>query len=259
MSAIYEVFSCSFAVNLYNYIFSHWTKLLSAGRVNNYDTSTANITSLMETIDATRTGYIALSLTEYDSTARPAIAGGSLVEVAGSLFRFSTTEAISTTGVTSTAAQMYYIRLVPTSSQCSAQFSTTASAWREDLQGYYHSTTSNNRVVGEAYFTGVDYTGKIVYESIDLSRQGFVSGSVSGLLLSTVVGAISTVTIPMSGNISHILSIESQGAGLYTDRHSILSYTINSTSVVLSMIHESTVVHAFSTYTRSFFITGVSY
>ena len=223
-------------------------------RVNNYDTSTANITSLMETIDATRTGYIALSLTEYDSTARPEIAGGSLVEVAGALFRFSTTEAISTSGVTSTAAQMYYIRLVPTSSQCSAQFSTTASAWREDFQGYYHSTTSNNRVVGATYFTGADYTGKVIYEDNGIRRQNIVYGTVSGAIMSTVDGSVSTVTIPMSGPISNIIGIHASGK--IVEKFALQSYSIMSTSVLLYYTAYST--SGLPGLTRTINITGVS-
>lgn len=226
-------------------------------RVNNYDTSTANITSLMETIDATRTGYIALSLTEYDSTARPEIAGGSLVEVAGSLFRFSTTEAISTAGVTSTAAQMYYIRLVPTSSQCSAQFSTTASAWREDLQGYYHSTTSNNRVVGATYFTGADYTAKTIYEYNSIRRQMFVHGS-GYVMPSTVYEAISTITVPMTGYTRTITNIDLNGNGYYVY---ITGYTIAST-VVLVFIKQranSTLSLGLPGWAVGAFVSGVAY
>ena len=221
-------------------------------RVNNYDTSTADITSLMETIDATRTGYIALSLTEYDSTARPEIAGGSLVEVCGALFRFSTTEAISTTGVTSTAAQMYYIKLVPTSSQCSAQFSTTASAWREDLQGYYHSTTSNNRVVGATYFTGADYTGKTIYIDYSIQRDRVVTGISTFSALSS---GQSTFTINMSGPISRILSVSLLGCANYAEHCSLIGYTINSTSVAI-VVHADNAWGAF--YVGSAFVSGIS-
>ncbi len=63
-----------------------------------YSPSTTDLTSLMSAVDAGRVGSMALSLTEYNSTGRPAIAGGSLVEVAGTLFRFSTEEPISTAG-----------------------------------------------------------------------------------------------------------------------------------------------------------------
>ena len=136
---------------------------MAGARVNNYSPSTTDLTSVMGTLDGTRTGYLALSLTNYNSTSRPAIAAGSLVEVAGTLFRFSTEEIISTASVTSTAANMHYIRLVPSSSECSAQFSTTVSVWRDDLQGYYYSTSSNDRVVGYAYFTGADYIHKNIY------------------------------------------------------------------------------------------------
>lgn len=136
-------------------------------RVNNYSPSTADLTSLMGTVDATRTGYIALSLTEYDSTARPAIAGGSLVEMAGALFRFSTEEAISTAGILSTVAQYYYVKFSPSSSQCTANFSTTAPVWRSDLQGLYHSTISNNRCLPvKVYFDGLDYPLKASFESL---------------------------------------------------------------------------------------------
>jgi len=135
-------------------------------RVNNYSPSTADLTSLMATVDGDRVGYSAISLTEYLSTSRPAIAGGSLIEIAGALFRFSTTEAISTAGVTSTAAQYYYIRFSPSSSECSVGFSTTEPTWRTDLQGLYHSTISADRCLDrKIYFDGTDYIYKATIES----------------------------------------------------------------------------------------------
>ena len=220
-------------------------------RVNNYDTSTADITSLMETIDATRTGYIALSLTEYDSTARPEIAGGSLVEVCGALFRFSTTESISTTGVTSTAAQMYYIKLVPTSSQCSAQFSTTASAWREDLQGYYHSTISNNRVIGATYFTGADYLSKAIYESQGVQRF-FVTSGYTTFTTSTTTAAESTITVNFDGITTSIQSVIFSGA--YISDIAIMSLSLYSTYATI--VIRAYVSYFASPIEHSVFISG---
>lgn len=139
---------------------------MAGARVNNYSPSTADLTSLMATVDGDRVGYSAVSLTEYLSTSRPAIAGGSLIEIAGALFRFSTTEAISTAGVTSTAAQYYYIRFSPSSSECSVGFSTTEPTWRTDLQGLYHSTISADRCLDrKIYFDGTDYIYKATIES----------------------------------------------------------------------------------------------
>jgi len=150
----------------------------------------------MGTLDGTRIGYVALSLTNYNSTSRPAISAGSLIEVAGTLFRFSTEEAISTAGITSTAENVYYIRLVPSSSECSAQFSTTAGVWREDLQGYYQSTTSNDRVLGATYFTGSDYISKHIYSfgGVDNKTAIFATANSTTVSLSSLTSKITGFT-----------------------------------------------------------------
>jgi len=144
---------------------------MAGARVNNYSPSTADLTSVMGTLDGTRTGYIALSLTNYNSTSRPAISAGSQVEVAGALFRFSTEEAISTASVTSTATNTYYIRLVPSSSECTVQFSTAAPVWREDLQGWYQSTASANRY---AHFTMQFSAGDYINKSEFSERSVYI-------------------------------------------------------------------------------------
>lgn len=133
---------------------------MAGSRVNNYSPSTTDLTSVMETLDETRPGFLALSLTNESSSLIPAIASGSLAECGGALYSFSTEEPISTATVVSTAENTWYVQLVPSSSQCTAQFSTTTPAWRTDYNGFYYSTASNNRYVGHLRFRASAYYQK---------------------------------------------------------------------------------------------------
>lgn len=113
--------------------------------VNTYGSTNTSLTNMQIVMDGTRRGHDSISLTNMSTTSVPAIAAGGQIEIAGSLYQFSTEEAISTTGVTSTADATWYVRLTASSSEVSAAFSTVAPTWREDYSGWYFSTASADR------------------------------------------------------------------------------------------------------------------
>lgn len=136
---------------------------MSGEKINYYGSTNTSLDSIMETIDADRMAKIdSISLTNMSTTSVPAIEGNSVVEIANSVYRFSTEEAISTSNIASTAAMTYYVELVPSSSQVSAQFSSDVPTWRSDYQGFYTSTTSANRNIGFTYFDGTNYNDKFL-------------------------------------------------------------------------------------------------
>lgn len=130
-------------------------------RLNEYGSTNTSLTNIMAVLDAQRTGLHEVSLTEYTSTSRPLIAAGSYLEAAGALFEFSTNESVSSSGITSTAVMTYYIETIPTSSLVTVAFSSSAPVWRTDYNGFYRSTTSDNRFIQFGLsFDGTDYNDK---------------------------------------------------------------------------------------------------
>jgi hypothetical protein len=136
---------------------------MAGSKLNTYASSNTSLSNMMCVMDADRVGKVdAIGLTNMSTTSVPAIEAASVVEIGNSVYRFSTQEPISTTNVTSTAANYWYVELVPSSSTVSARFSTTVPAWRSDYQGMYLSTVSANRVIGKLYFSGTTYDQKVI-------------------------------------------------------------------------------------------------
>lgn len=108
------------------------------------------------TIIDSLSGFMALSLTEYNTSAAAAIAAGSKVEIAGAFFTFAGDEAIEASTWTSiVTGNTAYIALTAAGSAGSqtvtATYTQTAPTWRDDLQGWYASAASNVRVIGSVY------------------------------------------------------------------------------------------------------------
>lgn len=116
-----------------------------------------------EQAEYTRKGKMGLSLTNYDNTSLPAIASGSWAEVAGSIYKWTSEEAIS--GSLSSSA-VNYIRLVPSGSGdtaiVTATWTTTDPTWSDAYQGYYSSTS---RYAAGCYYDGTYYNPKFIYDS----------------------------------------------------------------------------------------------
>src|SRR4030042_1873287 len=99
---------------------------MAGSKLNTYGSSNTSLSVIMTVLDADRMSKIdSIGLTNMSTTSVPAIEAASVVEIANSVYRFSTQEPISTTNVTSTAASYWYVELVPSSSTVSARFSTT--------------------------------------------------------------------------------------------------------------------------------------
>jgi hypothetical protein len=119
----------------------------------------SQISTSVTIINSGLKGFIALSLTNFTSTAVSAIASGSAVEVAGAFFLADgdiTINASSWTAITT--ASTAYLTLTPSGSAGSqtiaAAWTATAPVWNTSKQGWYATAASSVRVVASAYKDG---------------------------------------------------------------------------------------------------------
>jgi hypothetical protein len=106
---------------------------MAGSKINDYGVGDVNATSIMETLDAQRIGFHSLTLTEFDTTTKPAIAAGSKVEINGALFKFDAEEAISGAPADGTV----YVLLSTLGDSVTASFTATAPTWSDSKQGFY--------------------------------------------------------------------------------------------------------------------------
>lgn len=117
-------------------------------------------------LEEQRLGYFGLSLTNFTTLGVPQIVGN--VEVAGSLYTFSTPEDIL--GLTATPAGDMYVKLIPqVAGTISAVWTEIAPTWSDEKQGWYSPTLNeeNQRYVFRA--TKVD-NSNISRKAILLAR-----------------------------------------------------------------------------------------
>ena len=138
---------------------------------------------------------MALSLTEYNTSAAAAIAAGSVVEIAGAFFTFSSDE--TPTGWSSVVtATTGYIALTASgtagSQVVNANYTSTAPTWRDDLQGWYASAASSVRIVASVYKAeSASYYPKYVLKN----RQTENTYSEPFLTISSSLSVVSSMTI----------------------------------------------------------------
>lgn len=114
-------------------------------------------------------GLMELSLTNYNNTSLPAIAAGSIIEVAGSLYQFASETAISG----SASAGMNYIYMVPSGSDLTPTWTTTAPTWDAAKQGWYGTGgAATYRYVASVYLSGANYVGKTMLERPVVPKPG---------------------------------------------------------------------------------------
>ena len=117
-----------------------------------------------EQAEYTRKGKHGIGLTNMDRTGLPAIGSGSWAEVAGSIYKWVSEEAISGSP---TAGLINYITLVPSGSGdtaiVTATWSTTAPTWSDAYQGWYNGTT---RYLALCFYTGSEYIEKQIIEPV---------------------------------------------------------------------------------------------
>jgi len=108
--------------------------------INTYTQLDTDILALQLTSDANFAGKHTVSLTNYNTTGLPAIAAGSIIEVSGALYEFTSDEAI--TGSPSNGA--VYIQIIPGATTCTAAFTNTAPTWSDAKQGFYGTDAAAN-------------------------------------------------------------------------------------------------------------------
>lgn len=113
---------------------------MSGTLINTYSQLDSDILAVQLTLDASRIGYHAVSLTNYDSTSESAIAAGSQIEVGGALYKFESEESITGSPSDGTV----YIMIVPSGTTCTAEYTNTVPAWSDSKQGYYGTGASAN-------------------------------------------------------------------------------------------------------------------
>lgn len=135
---------------------------MPGSKVNGYGIGDVNLTKLMQSVDAQRKGFCAISLTEYETDSEPAIAAGSAVEVNGALFKFDTEEEISG----SPSDGDVYVMLVADGDSIIAEFINTEPVWSDSKQGWYGTgDDANNRYIASMVLDSGEYRNKYVYYS----------------------------------------------------------------------------------------------
>ena len=111
-----------------------------------------------------------VSLTNFSGTAASAIATGSVLECAGSIYSFSET-AISLATGTASASVAVYFNVIPAAggTTCTVTMNSTVPVWVDAKQGFYASAASLSRVIGGCYIgTALTYFNKYLYTGENL-------------------------------------------------------------------------------------------
>lgn len=182
-------------------------------------------------------GFMALSLTEYNTSAAASIAAGSVVEIAGAFFTFAGDEAINasswTSIVTGTTA---YITLTASGTAGSqivdAAYTSTAPTWRDDFQGWYASAASNVRVIGTVYKAeATSYYPKFIYGPMQDGKQTSISVNSCSVASSISIGnsissssASASTSMTIAGNPVCSLYIGSSSTNIDYPVGTILTY-----------------------------------
>ena len=148
---------------------------MSGSKVNSYTPTDPNPENMQETMDTQRRGFMALTLSEYDSSNIPSIEAGSSVEITGSLFEFDTIDSISTIDpyTSSTVANgTVYIVLRASGSTVTASFTATIPTWNPIYQGYYKTATLD-RFIGKMVKSSSSYTYKTIFYGRDFMRKSY--------------------------------------------------------------------------------------
>lgn len=175
---------------------------MAGARVNNYSPSTANLTSVMATLDQTRIGFMDFEIDNRNASTSISIDPYSIIECGGSMFQFSTLEPISTTTIASTVAYMpLYVKLSPTSSQITAELSTKTPVWRNDYKGWYESTSDMYRYITRFCVDNgsIYHTSKLKDKNMFEPIFGFYSHNstvaTKNIFTSTTIGSIKDTDI----------------------------------------------------------------
>lgn len=141
-------------------------------------------------------GFLALSLTEYDTTAECEIAEGSIVEIAGALFEFTADEAITGWAGIGNSNDVY-VKCVVAGTAVTAEFTTTAPTYSTSKAGWYGTAgAALHRYVAKLYKDGAGaYTLKCLYRGGPEIRSGMIG---SGQVATANLAALAVVNSKLS-------------------------------------------------------------
>ncbi len=141
----------------------------------------SQVTTRDTQLEKQRIGLLQLSLTNFANTSEPAIAAGSVVEVGGSLFVFTSNEAITGWGGVSNDTDAY-IKLVPGVGLVTAEFVEAAPTWSDAKQGWYDG---NDRYVAGLHrgASAAVYDDKVVFSEMQSGDAGTINVDVDGALI----------------------------------------------------------------------------
>jgi hypothetical protein len=162
---------------------------MSGQKLNDYAIGDENIDAVMLSLDQTyRTvgGLSLATLTNWENSSAPELAAGSVIEVNGALFEFTSNESISTTDPVTTATIVQgnaYICAVPSGSSCTLACTQTDPTWSDSKQGWYGTGgQANNRYLYSFNYVSIpqDWKNKRkLYYQQQLSSTIFLSEKTS--------------------------------------------------------------------------------
>ena len=128
-------------------------------RISKYHIGQQDAENLMKTVSLQRKGLMLVTLTNFDNTLAPAIARGSICDVANTLYE-SAGETILGTAV----EVQNYIKLVPTSDDnIAAYYTQAAPAWNAELGGWYGvGESANHRYIAGFGLYGSSFCNKFL-------------------------------------------------------------------------------------------------
>ena len=99
-----------------------------------------------------RKGYLGISITNWTTTTLPAIAAGSSIEIADSIYYSTAEEIIDSTGVWGTFGNSTFVYAYIDPASATSILTTTAPTWSTSKNGFYG--TGELRLVGIIYKYG---------------------------------------------------------------------------------------------------------
>lgn len=132
-------------------------------RISKYHIGQQDAENLMKTVSLQRKGLMLVTLINFENTSAPAIARGSICDVANTLFE-SAGESILGTAVEG----QNYIKLLPTSDDnIAAYYTQSAPTWNAELGGWYGVGDSANH----RYIAGLTLSGSIFKDKYILKDE----------------------------------------------------------------------------------------
>lgn len=200
-------------------------------KIDNFAVGDVNLTAIMDTLQGLRQGHFQASLTEMDTATIPKIAAGSIFDLNGSLVYVDADETIGGTpadGVT-------YIKAIYSSGAVSFEWTATAPTFSTDKNGWYGTgASSGHRYIAKMIKASSSYTGKLLYDSANISYiYELQKSSFSG---SWNTGEVKTVTLTFASDVQSIISIDIHSGILGIYRYvSVDSITIVNNTVVITL------------------------